>query len=269
MKKSFNLLSQKKSLLRNMRIYLFKSLMLLAGILFFLSGSAQNKRAISGTVFDEQDRPIIGATVVIKGTQIGTVTNIDGNFSLDIPVNNQTIIISFIGMKKKEVDMTGKNKITFVLKAESVQLGETVVVGYGQQKKESIVGAISQTKGEVLQRASGVSDVGMALTGNLPGVVTIASSGMPGEEDPQILIRAASSWNNSEPLILVDGVERPMSAVDIGSVETISVLKDASATAVFGVKGANGVILITTKRGHEGGAKINVAISTTMKVPSK
>lgn len=123
-------------------------------------------------------------------------------------------------------------------------------MGYGQQKKASVVGAITQTTGEVLQRAAGITDIGAALTGNLPGVVTTASTGMPGEEEPQIVIRGASSWNNSSPLILVDGIERPMSSVDMQSVATISVLKDASATAVYGVKGANGVILITTKRGQ-------------------
>ena len=107
------------------------------------------------------------------------------------------------------------------------------------------------------------------MTGNLPGVITTASSGLPGEEEPQIVIRGSSSWNNSSPLVLVDGIERPMSSVDINSVESISVLKDASATAVYGVKGANGVILITTKRGQEGKAQINVSAQATMKVPSK
>jgi TonB-dependent SusC/RagA subfamily outer membrane receptor len=127
-------------------------------------------------------------------------------------------------------------------------MGEVVVVGYGQQKKASVVGAITQTTGKVLERAAGISDIGAALTGNLPGVVTTASSGMPGEEEPQIVIRGTSSWNNSSPLVLVDGIERPMSSVDMQSVATISVLKDASATAVYGVKGANGVMLDMMKQ---------------------
>lgn len=131
-----------------------------------------------------------------------------------------------------------------------------------------MVGAIAQTTGETLQRAGGVSNVGAALTGNLPGVVTSASTGMPGDEDPKIVIRSVSSWNNSEPLILVDGIERPMSSVDMSSVQSISVLKDASATAVYGVKGANGVILVTTKRGNEGRAKIDVSMNMTAKVVS-
>ena len=121
----------------------------------------------------------------------------------------------------------------------------------------------------LLERTGGVSSIGAALTGNLPGVVTMQSSGMPGDEDPKIVIRGQTSWNGSDPLILVDGIERPMSSVDIGSVQSVSVLKDASATAVYGVKGANGVILITTKRGSEGRAKISVGANMTVKTVSQ
>ena len=153
-------------------------------------------------------------------------------------------------MKTKEVKIGTKREFKLTLEDDNA-IGEVVVVGYGQQKKASVVGSITQTTGEVLERAAGVSDVGSALTGNLPGVVTIQGNGMPGEEEPQIIIRGSSSWNNSDPLVLVDGIERPLSSVDISSVESISVLKDASATAVYGVKGANGVILVTTKRGRK------------------
>src|SRR5699024_7013870 len=146
--------------------------------------------------------------------------------------------------------------VKVILKDDVALLNEVVVVGYGTQKKQSIVGAITQTTSEVLERTGGVTSLGAALTGNLPGVITTASTGMPGEEDPQILIRGRSTPNNASPLILVDGVERSMNNIDIQSVESVSVLKDASATAVFGVKGANGVILITTKRGREGKAQI-------------
>jgi TonB-dependent SusC/RagA subfamily outer membrane receptor len=155
------------------------------------------------------------------------------------------------------------------MKDNTEQLGDVVIVGYGVQKKQSVVGAITQTTSETLERTGGVTSLGAALTGNLPGVITTASTGMPGEEDPQILIRGRSTWNNAAPLILVDGVERSMNNIDISSVATISVLKDASATAVFGVKGANGVILITTKRGREGKAEIRASANTTMKAASK
>ncbi len=155
------------------------------------------------------------------------------------------------------------------MEEESEILEEVIIVGYGQQRKESVVGAITQTDAKVLERSGGVSSLGMALTGNLPGVITYSSSGMPGAEDPRIVIRSQSSWNSTAPLILVDGIEREMNSVDISSVETVSVLKDASATAVYGVKGGNGVILITTKRGKEGKANIQVRGNVTTKVVSK
>lgn len=236
----------------------------------FTISMAQNRVFVRGTVVSEQQEPIIGAAIVLKSDKtVGSITDIDGKFSLSLPSANATIVVSYLGMQTQEIELKGKTNIIVTLKDSNLNLDELVVVGYGQQKKESLVGAITQTSGKVLERAGGVSNVGAALTGNLPGVVTMQSSGLPGEEDPKIIIRGSSSWNGSDPLVLVDGIERPMSGVDISSVESISVLKDASATAVFGVKGANGVILITTKRGKEGSAKIDVSANMTVKVPSK
>ena len=224
--------------------------------------------SIKGTVVDANGEPLIGASVVEKGnTSNGAVADFDGNFSLNVPSESSVIVVSYVGMNSQELKV-GKQRTFQITLSDNTTLTEVIVVGYGQQKKASVVGAITQTTGEVLERAAGISDVGAALTGNLPGVVTTASSGIPGEEEPQIVIRGASSWNNSAPLVLVDGIERPMSSVDISSVATISVLKDASATAVYGVKGANGVILITTKRGAEGKAQIGISANAVMKIPS-
>ncbi|HYF68245.1 MAG TPA: TonB-dependent receptor [Ohtaekwangia sp.] len=230
----------------------------------------QQRRVITGKVLDNESKEgLPGVNVILKGSTTGTVTDVNGGYSLEVPSSESVLVFSSIGFTTQEIEVGAQSIIEVSMEADIQTLGEVVIVGYGEQKKASIVGAITQTSGEVLERAGGVSNVGAALTGNLPGVVTMASSGMPGEEDPMILIRAASTWNNRDPLILVDGVERPMRGVDINSVESISVLKDASATAVFGVKGANGVILITTKRGKEGSAKIDVTASSTIKVPSK
>ncbi len=229
---------------------------------------AQNVVSVKGVVVDSDGLAVLGATVVIKEDYTsGESTDLDGAFEIKAP-KNSTLVVSYIGMKTKEVVVTGAATLNIKLEADAELLDEVVVVGYGQQKKASVVGAIVQASGEALERTAGVPDIGTALTGNLPGVVTTASTGMPGSEDPQIVIRGASSWNNSSPLVLVDGVERTMSSVDMGSVESISVLKDASATAVYGVKGANGVILITTKRGQEGKAIVNVTANATMKAPS-
>lgn len=245
-------------------------LLLLMLLLCSNTAFAQKGVIVKGVVVDSNGESIIGASIVLKGnTSVGTISNFDGKFELTAPTENATLVVSYIGMIPQEVKADSKNLLKVVLQDDSQQLEEVVVVGYGQQKKASVVGAITQTTGKVLERTGGVSDLGSALTGNLPGVITTASTGMPGEEDPQIIIRGISSWNNSSPLILVDGIERPMSAVDINSVASISVLKDASATAVYGVKGANGVILITTKRGQEGKATISGGASMTLKIPSK
>jgi TonB-linked SusC/RagA family outer membrane protein len=237
----------------------------IANVLF-----AQERRTVKGVVVDAQNNAIIAATVAVKGTSLKVVTNITGAFTLEVPVNATTLSVSYVGMLPQDVDISNRNTVRITLKDDVVMLQEAVIqVGYGQQRKQSVVGAITQTSSEVLTRSGGVSSLGAALTGNLPGVITTASTGLPGDEDPQILIRGRSTWNNASPLILVDGVERSMNNIDINSVETVSVLKDASATAVFGVKGANGVILITTKRGRSGKAQISAAVNTVMKSPSK
>ena len=223
-----------------------------------------------GNVTDESGEPLIGATIAMKGqANVATVTDIDGNFTLHAPEKQITLMVTYVGMESKNIKATQGQTIRIQMKNDEHTLGETVVVGYGQQKKVSVVGSITQTTGKVLERAGGVSNIGAALTGNLPGVVTMSSTGMPGDEDPIIVIRGVSSWTGSDPLVLVDGIQRPMSSVDIGSVKSISVLKDASATAVYGSKGANGVILITTKRGDDGKAKIEVSLNMTAKVVSK
>ena len=269
MKHTVNLMSSRFSLFSIERIHLLKYLLLSFLFVSVLSSYAQEGRRVQGVVVDEQNNPIPGATVMVKGRTVGTISDIDGNFTLSVPEGSNVLSISFIGYSTQDVEIDGKSNVRVQLQLTSVGVDEVVIVGYGQQRKESVVGAITQTTGEVLERAAGISSVGAALTGNLPGVITMSSSGMPGDEDPMVLIRSASSWNNSEPLILVDGVERPMSSVDISSIQSVSVLKDASATAVYGVKGANGVILITTKRGREGSARIDVSANSTIKVPSK
>jgi TonB-linked SusC/RagA family outer membrane protein len=269
MEKQIKKLYRTVSLLNSSWNTLLTRFLFLLIILISTSAYAQNNRSIKGVVLDEKQDPVIGATIIVKGSTIGTITDIKGEFSLVISPDNQIIVVSYIGMETQEIDMQDKDNISIVLKESAVKLEDVVVVGYGKQKKESIVGSITQTTGKILERSGGVTNVGQALTGNLPGVITIQSTGKPGEEDPAIFIRGQGTWNYSDPLILIDGIERPLSGVDISSIESVSVLKDASATAVFGVKGANGVILITTKRGTEGKANISVTAGATMKIYSK
>ena len=261
------ILSRSKNLKQLIRQAFCAILMLFA---FSSMLSAQNEITVKGTITDEAAEPLIGASVKVKGKPgVGTMADMDGNFELKVPSESTVLVISYVGMTTKEVKV-GKQRNLKITLADNTQLDEVVVVGFGQQKKVSVVGAITQTTGEVLERAAGIGSVGAALTGNLPGVATIASSGQPGEEDPRIYIRGAAAWNqDAQPLILVDGVKRDIKSVDITSVATVSVLKDASATAVYGVEGANGVILITTKRGVEGKARIDVGFNATLKAVSK
>ncbi|MDE6194317.1 MAG: TonB-dependent receptor [Muribaculaceae bacterium] len=244
----------------------------IALLLIFIMTSALGARAdtVKGNVTDDTGEPLIGVTVMVVGQKGGTVTDLDGDYSIEVAnLGKAELRFTYVGMETLTVKVNSRRQVNVEMKSADSTLDEVVVVGYGQQKKASVVGAITQTSGKTLERAGGVSSVGAALTGNLPGVITMASSGMPGEEDPQIIIRSASTWNGSDPLILVDGIERDMASVDISSIESISVLKDASATAVYGVKGANGVILITTKRGSEGKAVVTAKVNMTAKVASK
>lgn len=250
------------------------SLSIIFLILFYLimpgrQAMAQQTRTVKGSITDRKQEPIIGATVTVKGTTIRAATDVNGTFSIKVPENARVLTVTYTGMVTQDVNIAGKETVKITLQDDVTALSEVAVVGYGVQRKASVVGAISQTNSAVLERTGGVSSLGAALTGNVPGVITSASSGMPGDEDPQILIRGRSTWNNASPLILVDGVERSINNIDISSVESVSVLKDASATAVFGVRGANGVIIITTKRGREGKASIRGNINTIAKVPSK
>jgi TonB-linked SusC/RagA family outer membrane protein len=247
----------------------------LFGVLFFsqLSASAQ-QRTVKGIVVGDDNSSIPGASIIVKGTTIGTVADFDGKFSLVIPSSAKILVFSFIGFKSKEIQVSAANVYNVTLNENIIGIDEVVVVGYGVQKKESIVGSITQTTNEQLKRSGSVTDLKQALTGQLPGVTTITSSGEPGgtgrgNSATQIYVRGQNTWNGGQALILVDGIERDMSNLDVSEVENISVLKDASATAVFGVKGANGVILITTKRGMTGKPKLSFSYNATGKMLSK
>lgn len=234
----------------------------------------QQGRLITGSVSDTEGFPLPGVSVVVKGTAVGTVSDANGNFSLRVPADATILSLSFIGMEGQDVSIAGKNSITVTLRQVTTELEEVVAVGYGVQKKESVVGSIVQATEEDLKRTGNVSDLRQALSGQLPGIVSLTSSGEPGgiltgESATNIYIRGQNTWNGGQPLILVDGVERDMNNIDVNDVSSISVLKDASATAVFGVKGANGVILITTKRGTEGKTTLNFNYTATGTMLSK
>jgi TonB-linked SusC/RagA family outer membrane protein len=235
---------------------------------------AQSKTRITGTVVDQTGEPVIGANIVEKGAAVnGTVSDVDGNFSLNVS-QGATLVVSYIGYVTQEIAAGNQTVLNIMLIEDSKTLEEVVVVGYGVQKKQSIVGAIVQQSGEDLQKAGHVTDLKQALTGQLPGVITVTASGEPGgvgrgNSATNIYIRGQNTWNGGQALVLVDGVERDMSNIDPNEVESISTLKDASATAVFGVKGANGVILITTRRGNESKMKLSFNYDASAKSVSR
>ena len=255
--------------------YRFLGTFFIVGILLFsqLSALAQ-KKSISGTIIGEDKLSIPGASIVVKGTTIGTVTNFDGKFTLEIPLTAKTLVVTFVGFAPQEINIGSANVYNVVLAENKIKIDEVVVVGYGAQKKESVVGSIAQMSNEKLKQTGNVSDLRQALEGQIPGVVALTTSGEPGgiltgESATNIFIRGQNTWNGGQPLVLVDGVERSMNNIDVNEVASMSVLKDASATAVFGVKGANGVILITTKRGSEGKTTLNFNYNTTASMLSK
>ena len=222
----------------------------------------QQARKITGTVVDAQG-PVIGASVVVKGTTNGIATDFDGNFSLNANPG-QTLVVTYIGYLDKEVKVTASQSHYNITIAEDKQmLDEVVVIAYGQQKKVTITGAVSAVGGDELLKAP-VASVANALQGKLPGMSVVQPSGMPGADEPVIRVRGTGSLNSAEPLVLVDGVERPFGQLDPNEIADISILKDASATAVFGVRGANGVILVTTKRGTPGKASVTVSASAAV-----
>lgn len=224
------------------------------------------QKIVKGLVVSESGEPLVNAHVSVKGVNMMTITNIDGEFSITVPGENAILIVNYIGYLSKEV-MVSSSEMKIVLKEDQKELNDVVVVGYGIQKKESVVGAISQVGTKELLK-SGTPNITNAIAGKLSGVLTMQTSGEPGDNDATIVIRGVSSWNGNAPLVLVDGVERSFSDLDPNDVNTVSVLKDASATAVFGAKGANGVIIVTTKRGAVGKPKMDYNFSYGMQTPT-
>ena len=254
----YNIMEKKKF----MRVQKFLILFLILLLSFPLSALAQ-QQMIKGQVVDDKGETIIGATVMVKGAKEGTLTDIDGNFSVKGKVGN-TLSISYVGFSPLEVKVTKLEGNRFILKEDSKLLDEVVVVGMDKQKRNTITAAVSTVASDAIVNRP-VTDLTSALQGNVAGlnfVTDAAPDGVGGETGAEIKfnIRGVGSINGNggEPYVLVDGVEQSLQNVNPNDIETISVLKDASATAVYGVRGANGVILINTRRGYDGPAKIDV-----------
>jgi TonB-linked SusC/RagA family outer membrane protein len=215
---------------------------------------------ITGIVRDQNQQAIPGATIYVPGTGIGTVTDIDGRYSIEVP-EGATLVFSFIGFQSHSITVGVQSVLDVTLMEDISSLDEVVVVGYAEQKKVSVTGAVASINTKELRQSSSAS-LANALAGRLSGLTSIQSGGgQPGRDDATMYLRGAATTNGRSPLILIDGVPRDnIRTIDANEVESVSVLKDASATAVFGVRGANGVILITTKRGKEGEMNLNISL---------
>ncbi|MGV8091597.1 MAG: TonB-dependent receptor [Mangrovibacterium sp.] len=234
------------------------------------SGVAGQHRAISGKVTDSSDTPLPGVTVVVKGTTQGTITDADGNYSLSNVSGDATLVFSFVGMKSQEIPVSGKTTINVVMVEETIGIGEVVAIGYGTMKKSDLTGSVVSADIDAFRESPNVSIV-QSLQGSVPGlsVGQVTSAG----QNPSILIRGQNTFNssNTAPLLVVDGVIFVGQLIDLNPVdiESVDVLKDASSTAVYGSRAANGVILITTKRGKSGKPVFNYTASYTIQTPAK
>ncbi len=210
--------------------------------------TSQAQQKINGKVADETGAPLPGVTIVVAGTTRGVITDIDGTYSIEARPSDR-LTFSFIGMESRTVEVGTQRVINITLKAKAEELEDVTVVAYGKQKKESVIGSITSVSVNEIKMP--VAKISNNLAGQMPGIVSVQRSGEPGAGS-NFWIRGVSTFGaNSTPLILVDGIERPLDLVDYEDIESFSILKDATATAVYGVRGANGIVLITTKRGKE------------------
>ena len=228
---------------------------------------AQQAKTVHGTVVDQSGIPIIGANVLVKGTTLGSITDMDGKFVIEGVPSDAVLEISYIGYKTQNITVGSKSQFNVTLSEDSESLDEVVVVGYGTQKKVTVTGSVASVSGEEL-KASPTSNLTNAMVGRMPGVIGFQTADEPGGGGTTIRIRGTRSINASnEPLIVVDGVMdaiHDLNDINSDDIASISVLKDASSTAIYGSRGANGVILITTKQGLGTTGKTNVTFKADM-----
>ena len=206
---------------------------------------------VSGIIKDDAGSPLIGVTIVVKGTSSGSVSNSDGSYTITVPYAEATLMVSYIGYAPQEINVNNRTRIDITMVEDSKALEEVVVVGYNVQKKETITGSISTITTKDLKQST-TANINNALAGRMPGLlVNQFNGGEPGNDAAQLNIRGKSTYGKSDVIMIVDGIERDMDFVDADDIATFSILKDATATALYGVRGANGIILITTKRGTE------------------
>ncbi len=213
-------------------------------------------RKVTGVITDEHGEPVVGASVLIKGTGKGIVSDLDGRFTLDVPAG-ATLRVTYVGFSDKEVRVGDRSRMDIVMQEDSHVLDEVVAVGYATQKKVDMTGAVSSVNIGELTESRPFTNVTQALVGQVPGLNVVSSSFQPGNDNLSFTVRGQGTLNNSNPLVIIDGVESAFNTVNPQDIESVSVLKDASSAAIYGSRAANGVILITTKKGKTGRVKVD------------
>lgn len=236
---------------RNKRFFMSKSRFirnLLLMLFFFPTSVAFSQINVRGKVVDSTGETLIGVNVLVKDTRQGTITDRNGDYVISVPTATSTLVFSYVGYTGLEVPLNGRTVVNVTMEQDNAVIDEVIVVGYGTQKKVSVTGSVSQIESkEILQAPSG--NISSILAGKLPGLTTLQTSGQPGADGSSLRVRGLSSLGNSSATLIVDGVQRSFAQLDPNDIDKISILKDASAAAVYGVQGAGGVILVTTKRG--------------------
>lgn len=237
--------------------------------LFAFSGQILAQTAITGTVKDETGEPVIGASVIVTGTSNGAITDLDGNFSMKANKNDE-LTISYVGYTTRKIKFDGTSPLNIVLKEDNKVIDEVVVVGYGTQKKADLTGSVSAVDAKDLGNRA-ITSVAMGLEGKMAGVQIKNNTGRPGVDDSDnaIRIRGTGTFNNAAPMIIVDGMESTMYNLDPNDIESISVLKDAASASIYGSKAANGVIVVTTKRGKAGKSVVNYSATFGWSSPTR
>jgi TonB-dependent starch-binding outer membrane protein SusC len=229
--------------------------------------SQMQQRTVSGIVTDSNGQPLPGVTVMVKGTTQGTVTNAAGNYSISNIPDDATLVFSFVGMRTQEIAVGSQSKIDARLEEENIGLEEIVAVGYGTQKVTTVTGSVSDVKGEKLMASPSVN-FSNSIVGRIPGLVAVTRSGEPGSDNSTLRIRGANTLGDNSPLVVVDGIAgRDLTRLSTSDIESVTVLKDASA-AIYGARAANGVILITTKRGQKGEPRVNITYNEGFSMPT-
>ena len=244
-----------------------KYLLIICCLCTYMLAFAQ-QRTVTGTVVDDLGQPLIGVSILEKGTTNGVITDMDGNFSLKLTSENPTLVFSYIGYKTQEVSVGGKTTLNVTMSEDAEQLDEVVVVGYGVQKKSSMTASVSSVSSKEIVKTMS-SNVASTLQGRMPGVDIVQQAGVAGA-DVNILVRGAASFGATEPLYVIDGAfsNNGLTSINPNDIESIEILKDGAAAAIYGSRAANGVVLITTKRGKSGKPVVEINGSFAVQTPT-